>query len=103
MLKRLKRLSYSLLSITLSCKDFQYSLSKKFIVCWSLSYSFSYLLFFFMNSLCTILLPNDKIQTIPAGIGKMIKPTPVIDKVIEVDVTPIITIVATDSKIMFRV
>ncbi len=45
-----------------------------------------------MINLCNILLPNDKIQAIPAVIGRIIKPIPVIDKVIEVDVAPIITI-----------
>ena len=48
-------------------------------------------------------LPSDKAYAIPADIGKTIKPIPVIDKVIEVDVAPILTIVSTDSKIVFRV
>ena len=56
-----------------------------------------------MINLCNTLLPNDKIQTKPADIGKIIKPTPVTVKVIEVDVAPMITIESTDSNIVFRV
>ena len=39
-----------------------------------------------MINLCNILLPNDKVQAMPAGIGKIIKPKQVTDNVIEVDV-----------------
>ena len=56
-----------------------------------------------MINLCNILLPKDRPQAIPADIGKIIKPTPVIDRVIEVDVAPKITILSTDSNIVFRV
>ena len=42
-------------------------------------------------------------HAIPADIGKIIKPIAVIDRVIEVDVAPIRTIVSTDSNIVFRV
>ena len=56
-----------------------------------------------MINLCNILLPNDKVQAIPADFGKMIKPTSVNDRVIEVDVAPMITILSTDSSTMFRV
>ena len=42
-------------------------------------------------------------HAIPSDIGKIIKPIAVIDRVIEVDVAPIITIVSTDSNIVFRV
>ena len=42
-------------------------------------------------------------HAIPADIGKIIKPKAVIDRVIEVDVAPVITIVSTDSNIVFRV
>ena len=62
-----------------------------------------YLLDFFMINLCNTLLPNDRVQTIAADIGKIIKPTPVIDRVIEVDVAAMITILSTDSNIVFRV
>ena len=55
-----------------------------------------------MINLCNILLPIDRVQAIPADIGKIIKPTPVIDSVIEVDVAPMITILSTDSNIVFR-
>ena len=56
-----------------------------------------------MINLCNVLLPNDKVQAIPADFGKIIKPTPVIDRVIEVEVAPMIMILSTDSNIVFRV
>ena len=37
-----------------------------------------------MINLCNTSLPNDRVQAIPADIGKINKPTPVIDRVIEV-------------------
>ena len=100
--KILYRLSYSFLSITLSCKDFLYNLSKDLIVCWSLSYCFLHLFYLFII-LCNTLLPIDKVQAITADIGKMIKPTPVTDMVIEVDVAPLITQLSTDSNTVFKV
>ena len=54
-----------------------------------------------MINLCITLLPNDKVQAIPADIGKIIKPIPVIDRDIEVDVAAMITILSTDSNIVF--
>ena len=56
-----------------------------------------------MINLCNTLLPNDRVQAIPADIGKITKPMPVIDRVIEVDVAPMITIVSIDSSTVFRV
>ena len=56
-----------------------------------------------MINLCNTLLPNDRVQAILADIGKIIKPIPVIDEVIEDDVAPMITILSTDSKTVFRV
>ena len=56
-----------------------------------------------MIILCNILLPNHRAHTIPDENGKIIKPTQVLDKVIEVDVAPIITIVSTFSNIVLRV
>ena len=56
-----------------------------------------------MINLCNTLLLNDKVQAIPADFGKIIKSTPVIDKVIEVDVAPMIMIESTDSNAVFRV
>ena len=56
-----------------------------------------------MINLCNTLLPNDRAQATPADIGKIIKPIPVIDRVIEVDVAAMITIMSTDSNIVFRV
>ena len=53
--------------------------------------------------MCNTLLPNDIVQAIPADIGKRIKPTPVTDKVNEVEVAPMITIEFTDSNIVFNV
>ena len=100
-MKILQRLSYSILSITLSCNDFLYNSSKGLIVCWSLSYCFLYLLYLLLINLCNILLPNDRTQAIPADMGKTIKPIPVIDRVIEVDVAAMITILSTDSNIVF--
>ena len=49
------------------------------------------------------LLPSDKVQAIPALIGKTMKPIPVTDRVIEVNVAPIMVIVSTDSNIVFRI
>ena len=56
-----------------------------------------------MTNLCNILLPNDRVHAKPADIGKIIKPIPVIDKVIEVDVAAMITILSTDSNKVFTV
>ena len=56
-----------------------------------------------MINLCKILLPKDIPQAIPVDIGKTIKPIPVIDRVIDVDVAPMITILSTDSNIVFKV
>ena len=49
------------------------------------------------------MLPKDKPQAIPADIGKTINPIPVIDRVIEVDVALMMTILSTDSNIVIRV
>ena len=56
-----------------------------------------------MINLCNTLLPNDRVHAIPADIGEIIKPKPVTDKVIEVDVAAMITILSTDSNTAFRV
>ena len=56
-----------------------------------------------MINLCNILIPNDKPQAIPADIGKKSKPIPVTDRVIEVDVAAMITMLSTDSNTVFRV
>ena len=48
------------------------------------------------------MLPKDKVHAIPADNGKTIKPVPVIDKVVEVDVAPILPIVSNGSNIVFR-
>ena len=56
-----------------------------------------------MINLCNILLPNHKVQAIPADIGKTIIPIPVTDSVIEVEVAAMITILSTDSNIVFKV
>ena len=50
-----------------------------------------------MINLCNNLLHNDRVQAIPADIGKTIKPMPVTHRVIEVDVAAMITILSTDS------
>ena len=56
-----------------------------------------------MINLCNTLLPNDRVQVTPADTGKMINPTPIIDRVNDVDVAAMITILSTDSNIVFRV
>ena len=52
---------------------------------------------------CKILLPNDRLHAIPGDIGKLFKPVPVIDRVLQVDLAATITILSTDSNIVFRV
>ena len=49
------------------------------------------------------MLPIDRVHAIADDIGKRIEPIPVMDKVKENDVAPIITIVSTDFNIVFRV
>ena len=56
-----------------------------------------------MNILCNTLLPNDKVQAMPADFGKIIKPLPVIDRVIEINVAPMITTLSIDSNTVYRV
>ena len=56
-----------------------------------------------MTNLCNTLLSNDGVHAIPADSGKTIRSAPVIERVIEVDFAPIITIDSTGSIIMFRV
>ena len=56
-----------------------------------------------MINLCNILLPKDRTQTIPANNGRTIKPTPVTDSVIDVEVVAMITILSTHSNIVFRI
>ena len=56
-----------------------------------------------MINLCNTLFVKDKVQAIPADFGKTIKPIPVIDRVIEVDVAPMKTNIPIDSSIAFRV
>ena len=52
-----------------------------------------------MINSCDTLLPNDRVHAIPADIGKIIKPKPIIDKV----EAPMIKKLSTDSSIVFRV
>ena len=49
-----------------------------------------------MIILCIFLLPKDKVPSIPTESGKTTKPTPIINRVIEVDVSPMITIESID-------
>ena len=56
-----------------------------------------------MIILCNTMLLSDKAQAIPADIVKLIKPIPLIDRVFDIDVAPIITFVSTDSNTVFRV
>ena len=57
----------------------------------------------FIIILSITLLPNDRVQAIPADIAKIIKPTPVIDRDIEVQVAAMTMIESTSSNTMFRV
>ena len=56
-----------------------------------------------MINLCNTLFPTVRVQAKPPDIGRTIKPIPVFDRVIEVDVAPMIIILSTDSNIVFRV
>ena len=56
-----------------------------------------------MNNLCITLLPNDRVHAILAVIGKLNKQTLVINRVIKLDVAPMIMIVSIDSNIVFGV
>ena len=56
-----------------------------------------------MSILCNTLLPNDKVHTIRAAFSKKIKLKPVVDRVIKVDVAPMMAIESIDSNIVFRV
>ena len=56
-----------------------------------------------MIILCNTSLPSDRVHAIPADVSEIIIPTLVIDRVIEVDVAPVLTIASTDTNIMFRV
>ena len=49
------------------------------------------------------MLLNDRAYEIPADFGKTIKPIPVIDRVTDVDVAPMTTMVSKDSIIVFWV
>ena len=55
-----------------------------------------------MINLWNILLPNAKAHTVPADIVKTIKPLRIIERLIEVEVAPIIKFVSTDSNIVFK-
>ena len=56
-----------------------------------------------MINLCNTLLPNDRVQTIPADIGKTFKLVPVIDRIVEIYVAPMIKKLSTVSYTVFRV
>ena len=56
-----------------------------------------------MINLCNTLLLKGMVQAIPAENGKTIKPIPVIDRVIEVDVAPMIILLSFDPSTVFRV
>ena len=55
-----------------------------------------------MIMLGNTLLQYDRVHAVPAEIGKASRPVPVFDKVKEGDAAPILTIVSTDSNIVFR-
>ena len=75
---------------------------KDFNVCWYFSCCFLYLFLIFIIILCNTLLPKDRVDEIPADIGKIIRPLTVIGRVIEVEVASMITIVSTGTSIVFR-
>ena len=56
-----------------------------------------------MINLCNTLLPIDRVQAIPADFGKIIKPIPIFDSVIDVEVDAMIPILSFDSNKVFRV
>ena len=56
-----------------------------------------------MIASCKTLFPDDRVHAILADIGKIIRPTPVFGKVIEVDNAPLSTIVSFDSNFVVRV
>ena len=56
-----------------------------------------------MITLCNTLLPNDRLQASSADIVEIFKPLPVLDKIRQIGVALIITIVSTGSKIVLRV
>ena len=56
-----------------------------------------------MTILSNTLLANHKVHAIPASIGKINRPLPVNDRLIEVDVAPIRTFVSTASINVFKV
>ena len=73
LVKKIHRLSYSFLSVTLSCKDFLLNLSKDLIACRSFSYSFLYLLCLFLITSYLTLLPIDNPHAVAVDIGLAIK------------------------------
>ena len=48
-------------------------------------------------------MPIDRVHALPADIGKMFKPIPIVHRVIEVDVAPMIKTLSTDSNTVLRV
>ena len=49
------------------------------------------------------MLPNDRVQALPADIGKTIKRIPMNDGIREIHVAPMIIILSADSHIVFIV
>ena len=98
-LKNVIKPSYSVLSITLSCEDSLYVLSKHLKVCWSFSYCFLYLLYLFMIILYKTLFSIENRHAVADDIGITIKPIPVRLKVIKLNVVAIITNVSNDFSV----
>ena len=103
LVKILQRLSYSFLSITLSCNDFLFNFSKDLIVFWRFSYCFLYFLYLFMILSYITLLPIDNPHVVAVIIGIAIKPIPVRLKVIELDVVATITMLSKNFNIVVKV
>ena len=93
------RISYSFLSITLSCKSFLYIISKILIVCWSF-WNFFCLLFFCITILYSTLSLMFNPHAIPVDVGITINPIAVRDNVIELVIVAKITIVSIDFSIV---
>ena len=100
LVKILHQLAYSFLSITLSCNDFLYKLTKDLIVTWFFSFCFLFLLYLFMMTSNNTLLPIDKAQAVVFDIGFINKSIPVRFKLIELDVVALITKVWNDFNIV---
>ena len=103
LVKILHRFSFSFSSVTLSCNDYLYNLSKELLVRWSVLYCLLYLLYLFLITPYITLLPIDSPHLVAVDIGIAIKPIPMRLKVIELDVVSKLTNVSNDFNIVVSV